>query len=43
MKYLIADLGWDARKLWVVGEGRQVFDSFEQRSRGDAAPVSVLL
>lgn len=43
MEYLMADLGWDARKLRVVGKGRQVFYSLEQWSRGNAAPVSVLL
>lgn len=43
MKYLVADLSRDASKLGVVGKGGQVFDSFEQWSRSDAAPVSVLL
>lgn len=42
-EHLVADLRWDARKLRVVGKGRQVFHSLEERSRSNAAPVPVLL
>lgn len=43
LPYLVADLSWDAGKLWVGSKCCQVFYGLDQRGSGDSALVSVLL
>lgn len=40
---LRADLGWNTGKLWVGGKSSEVFHSFNERTSGSSALLSVFL